>query len=355
MPYRFKIDEPVEKGFRRIAREQLDIAFTELAPPAPNILPTGVHECRKALKRMRALVRLATPALGQRKARRRARALSEIARLLSARRDQAVMLETLAKLTSDSNSDAAATLAPLRAHLVGVVGEEPKPLDADCAAKARLMLLREAKKFAHTRFRKRGFAALEGGLEKSYRRARNAMKNAYGEPSDESFHTMRKAVQWHWRQMSLLGRAWPDEFAVRVTAARELSQMLGDDHDLAMLIDVDGARRRHIRRGQGSHRRVMSASPTCVAQRRRTPRRAAFRRDAGGVHKAHGRVLALWPDCRSGPECLAGRARRSAKTAGSGQTRNSTRCRSGKGCFDKAPACGESSRIGPIATPRLIR
>ena len=28
---RFKIDEPVEKGFRRIAREQLDIAFAELA------------------------------------------------------------------------------------------------------------------------------------------------------------------------------------------------------------------------------------------------------------------------------------------------------------------------------------
>jgi hypothetical protein len=36
--------------------------------------------------------------------------------------------------------------------------------------------------------------------------------------------------------MSLLARAWPDEFAVRVTAARELSQILGDDHDLAMLI-----------------------------------------------------------------------------------------------------------------------
>ena len=33
-----------------------------------------------------------------------------------------------------------------------------------------------------------------------------------------------------------LARAWPDEFAVRVDAARELSQVLGDDHDLAMLI-----------------------------------------------------------------------------------------------------------------------
>jgi hypothetical protein len=30
MPYRFKIDEPVEKAFRRIAGEQLAIALAEL-------------------------------------------------------------------------------------------------------------------------------------------------------------------------------------------------------------------------------------------------------------------------------------------------------------------------------------
>ncbi len=42
MPYRFKINEPVEKGFRRIAREQLDAALAELA--APEIAPSGVHE-----------------------------------------------------------------------------------------------------------------------------------------------------------------------------------------------------------------------------------------------------------------------------------------------------------------------
>ena len=236
MPYRFKINEPVEKGFRRIAREQLDVALAELA--ATHIPPTGVHECRKALKRLRALVRLAASALGRGDARRRTKALSEIARMLSARRDQAVMLETVAKLAMETGTDGAFTLAPLRAHLVGKVGEEAKPLDIDCAAKARLLLLREAKKFARTKFRSRGFAALDGGLEKSYGQARRAMKNAYSEPSDESFHALRKAVQWHWRQMSLLARAWPDEFAVRVSAARELSQMLGDDHDLAMLVAV---------------------------------------------------------------------------------------------------------------------
>lgn len=234
MPYRFKIDEPVEKGFRRIAREQLDAALQELA--APDVQPKGVHECRKSLKRLRALVRLAASAIGNDKARKRTNALGEIAQLLAGRRDQVVMRDTLGKLTAETGPDGARTLAPLSAHFAKSFGDVQQPLDPGCAAKARLMLLREAKKFSRVRIRKRGFVALEGGLEKSYRHARKALKIAYSEPADETFHTLRKSVQWHWRQMSLLARSWPEEFAVRVTAARELSQILGDDHDLALLI-----------------------------------------------------------------------------------------------------------------------
>lgn len=234
MPYRFKVDEPVEKGFRRIAREQLEAALQELS--APEVLPKGVHECRKSLKRLRALVRLAASALGEDKARKRTRALGDIARLLGGSRDQAVMLDTVDKLEAEGGPDGIAMLAPLKAHFAKNLASARQPLDAGCAAKARLLLLKEAKVFARMRVRKHGFAALQGGLETSYRHARKALKIANGEPSAETFHTLRKSVQWHWRQMSLLARAWPEEFAVRVTAARELSQLLGDDHDLAMLI-----------------------------------------------------------------------------------------------------------------------
>jgi CHAD domain-containing protein len=234
MPYRFKTDEPIERGFRRIAREQLDAALEELA--APEVQPKGVHECRKALKRLRALVRLVAPAFGKDKARRRIKALGEIARLLSGRRDQSVMMETAAKLASEAAPDGALTLEPLKVHFAKVLGNSPPVLDPECASQVRLLLLREVEKFSRASIKKRGFSALVDGLEKSYRHARKALKIAYGEPSDETFHTLRKSVQWHWRQMSLLGRAWPDEFAVRVAAARELSQILGDDHDLAMLI-----------------------------------------------------------------------------------------------------------------------
>ncbi len=238
MPYRFKINEPVEKGFRRIAREQLDASLAELA--GPQVDASGVHECRKALKRLRSLVRLASGAIGNAKTARRTKALGEIAKLLSEQRDQTVMLQTISKLTEDV-PDAATVLAPLRAVLATHAGDQSAALDVDIATRARLLLLQEAKKFARMQFSKRGFAALEGGLEKSYRQARKATKYAYDEPTDENFHNLRKAVQWHWRQMSLLAREWPDEFAVRVSAARELSQLLGDDHDLAMLTGTASA------------------------------------------------------------------------------------------------------------------
>ena len=109
------------------------------------------------------------------------------------------------------------------------------PLDPNEAVRARLLLLREAKRFAASNLNGRGFAALSDGLHASYRRGRRALRKARQEPSNEAFHEVRKAVQAHWRQMSLLCRAWPEAIGVRVAAARELSQILGDDHDLAML------------------------------------------------------------------------------------------------------------------------
>lgn len=233
MPYRFKIDEPVEKGFRRIACAQIDVALAELA--GPDIGAKGVHEYRKALKRLRALVRLATPSLAPGEGKRCVKSIGDIARLVSGRRDEAVLRETIDGLAGESGSTAANVLAPWRAHLAADRAAISR-IDPQSITQMRIMLHDEVKFLMRAKVRHRGFSALKGGLESSYRRARTTLKDACREPSDESFHTFRKAVQWHWRHMSLLARAWPDEYAVRVGAARELSQILGDDHDLAALI-----------------------------------------------------------------------------------------------------------------------
>lgn len=235
MPYRFKFEESVEKGFRRIAQEQFDLALAELS--AATVAAKNVHEGRKALKRLRALVRLAAAGIGPKQAKTRVRALGSIARLLSAQRDRAVAIETIASLERLPGTDAVRILAPLKRHLEAQVDGAASE-DGEKSYSIRMLLLHEAKKISRLPLRKKGFAALSGGLETSYRRARSAIKTAYQIPSNENFHDLRKAVQWHWRQMNLLARTWPEELAVRAEAARELSQLLGDDHDLAMLMSV---------------------------------------------------------------------------------------------------------------------
>jgi hypothetical protein len=61
------------------------------------------------------------------------------------------------------------------------------------------------------------------------------LAKAFASGSAEDFHEWRKALQHHWRHMQLLTPCWPSELSARVEISRSLSQILGDDHDIAML------------------------------------------------------------------------------------------------------------------------
>ena len=74
------------------------------------------------------------------------------------------------------------------------------------------------------------------GSRTRYRKARKAFRHAYEKPSDEAFHAWRKKVQQHWRHMSLLSRGWPEAMSARASEAKELSRLLGEDHDFAVLL-----------------------------------------------------------------------------------------------------------------------
>ena len=78
------------------------------------------------------------------------------------------------------------------------------------------------------------------GLEATYRKVRKAFRRAYKEPSDETFHAWRKKVQQHWRHMSLLSHGWPEAMSARASEAKELSRLLGEDHDYSVLLAFAG-------------------------------------------------------------------------------------------------------------------
>jgi CHAD domain-containing protein len=230
MAFRFRLGEPFDEGFRRIALEQIDRAQSQLAQADDQSV--AIHESRKALKRVRALLRLMRPAIGDEIFRRENSDLRDIGLSLSGARDRHVLLETAMKLDAMGRFERRSVADNLRQTILGA-GTESEPVRMKAAAE-RLAGVRD--RLSTVTATGSGFAIVGEGLEKSYRTARRAFRHAYAEPSDEAFHEWRKGAQRHWRQMSLLSRAWPELLEARVGEARALSQLLGDDHDLAVLV-----------------------------------------------------------------------------------------------------------------------
>src|SRR5215470_658797 len=96
MTYRFTLQERVGQGVRRIGLEQIEIAAAKLA--GKDDVSSAIHDARRCLKRLRALLRLIEPGLTEELCRRQAARLTGIGRLLSGARDLYVMRQTLSKL-----------------------------------------------------------------------------------------------------------------------------------------------------------------------------------------------------------------------------------------------------------------
>lgn len=233
MAFRFKLGEPFEEGCKRIAREQIERAQSQLRDTGDQAV--AVHETRKSLKRLRALLRLIRPAIGEDTFKQENDQLRQIGLSLSGARDRYVLLETVNKLEAASGFTRKGLAETLRKSLAAANGE-CAPVDSAAMKQAQSRLTEAKKRFARLRIGGRGFDIVGPGLEMCYRRARRAFRTAYHEQTDEAFHEWRKGAQHHWRQMTLLSRAWPGYLGARASEARNLSQVLGDDHDLAMLV-----------------------------------------------------------------------------------------------------------------------
>ena len=233
MAYRFKFGESANKGFRRLAREQVELALRELA--ADPVLPLGIHGTRKVLKRLRALLMCAAPAIDAKTFRKRIAALRDLSQLLAPQRDAVISVQTVQNLEVHFGKDRAAVFSGLRAHLDSTAAKMAGSLDPQLAEQVQRQLVVEGKKLAAIRLKGKGFEPIAKGIETSYRKGRRAFENAYQKPSDKKFHDLRKAVQSHWRHMNLISNAWPGVFEARVSEARDLSDILGDDHDIFVM------------------------------------------------------------------------------------------------------------------------
>src|SRR5262245_2654933 len=225
--------DPVREA-AKLFRAQIDRALRFLGSTDP----ADIHRARKQLKSARATLRLLRPAIGDGRYRRENVAARAAARKLSHARDSIVLLDTLDDLAQRAGDDmpsgtVEALQAALRRRQGAIAGRqlrsgqlEAKRTLKDVATRAMRWILPVAQ----------GTLLLQCARS-TYRRRRQAVRDARVAPTVENLHDWRKQVKYGWHQLQFFTPLAHGHLGALADDFHQLSDYLGDDHDLAMLQD----------------------------------------------------------------------------------------------------------------------
>jgi len=278
--------EPYAEGLRRVALGQLDLAAELLEAYPGGAGEQTVHEVRKALKRLRALLRLLRPALGAKRYARESAALRDCARRLAGARDAEVMAATLQALVArdPERLSGSAAVRALQAQLWAECDAARKHTigDPDVRAAAVRELREVRARVARWELRPRGPRLLAPGLRRLYRRGRRGLRHARREGDAGTLHLWRKHVKDLRYVAETLDRGGAPAKRVRRVARRadRLGEALGEEHDLALLAQGVRARSAHFAGERATRKRLLKA----IARRRRSLRKRALR-DGGRLYR----------------------------------------------------------------------
>jgi CHAD domain-containing protein len=247
----FELDEKEDPAtnIKRIARERLDLALESLTAAKGRSEGEKVHTARKRLKEIRAALRLIRGAAGRRWFRRENRAYRDAARPLSELRDARVLIEALDSLVEH-----------FRDELKNRAFDSFRRLLAQRARACRrqvvvehgaLGVVQHALRSARRRIDRwplddLDWPVLPDGLAETYRRGRRMAAGALDVESDECFHEWRKQAKYLRHQAEILRPIWCEVMEVLAGQADQLSHLLGDDHDLAVMKGVLRTERDHV-------------------------------------------------------------------------------------------------------------
>jgi CHAD domain-containing protein len=244
-------DEPLGHGVQRVCLDRFDRAIAGLTTDEDR--DAGIHSARKSMKRIRAMLRLVRDTIGYRVYRDENVVLRDTARRIAPARDSAVLVGTLDTLTDRYGLDDGrfdGLHANLRERHRRVAGEiaGDRQLLAEVVTTLRVARARYAsfplEEAAATPLRRPvadDFGAMAGGLHRVYRRGRLAMRDAYAERTTPAFHQWRKRVKYLRYHMEALEPVWPEVVGSYAASLDGLGELLGLEHDLAVLeAVVDG-------------------------------------------------------------------------------------------------------------------
>jgi CHAD domain-containing protein len=232
-----KPPEPLGIRLQQFALAQLDAALAYLTEPQHDP-DEAIHETRRCVKRVRALLRLVKSQLPATNYDRENLYLRNIGRQLTTLRDAAVMTKTLAALQKEQAAQLPRSIwRTLAKELETAQGQSRL---ARLAKKKRMAVVATRLRRARARVAKWALdfddeAVLQQGLRQTFRRGKRAMEAALAEPTAENFHEWRKQVNHLRHQLQIVQSLKLGKVKATLRRFKSLAELLGRKNDLAVL------------------------------------------------------------------------------------------------------------------------
>jgi len=252
--YRLLPREPVGAGMKRVIAAQVDDAIVQLRGEAESDHAEAVHEARKDIKKIRSALRLVRHEIGDDVWRRENDHYREVARGLGGFRDAEILVEALDELTERFGEESEGHYDGLREQL-----ERENRAAHDDGSLERAMgeaaagLVAGRNRIESLPLDGDGWDLIGPGFHRTYRRGRKRLRAVEEEASVTNLHELRKRVKDLWYQVRLVREADEHMLGALADHAHDLSDHLGDDHDLALLRET--VQRRRTAFAEPAHKR----------------------------------------------------------------------------------------------------
>lgn len=238
MAFRLKRRESVADGVRRVALAQFDGALTDLKRPHRL---ASIHQTRKRLKMLRAVLRLVRSDVEPAVFDRERTTLRDVGRRLSLVRDADMMLTVVRDLGPERTGPAG--FRRVLGHFVRHQRHVRREFFDDDTAIAEVRRTIEEAQARLDEWTAAATAnAVVSGMRRSYRRGRRSFRAARRSRNDERWHEWRKRTKDLWYHLRLIEGIWPPVIGAAIVQCKSLSDQLGEDHDLVIvgqrLVDV---------------------------------------------------------------------------------------------------------------------
>ncbi|MFH5831220.1 CHAD domain-containing protein [Halalkalibaculum sp. DA384] len=248
MDYALATDESIDEGIKRIYTDRLQQIIPTIRPPHQN-LHEAIHDARRGFKFMRALIRLIKFSLEPEAYEQQNHMFRDMGRFVSELRDLHVFILLMQYVARESHSVRPQDIE----EGLNILQQQEKELLEEARDQHRFEDMADRLEEVQNAFtEQQGLPGQQSllfpGLKEIYKKGRENYFRADEEGTKEQFHEWRKQVKYFMNAFQVLAYFWPGKLDIKGKSLAQLSDYLGEEHDLALLDDllVDQDFRRHL-------------------------------------------------------------------------------------------------------------